>query len=183
MKNTLSLIISLLITITSFAQQKDTLSNVIRLKLPSTNENLTKESLKTYIKSHYKYSRIPSDSKNLYKIGNVLLSFKDLSFVPQFENQKKPTLNAIKDDMSSLWTTSKYNKGIVVDESKIITVNRVQYAVINLHQDDEGLIQVYSDYDKKNRYISMTLQFKKNEEQKATQLLNDILKDITFKNR
>jgi len=182
MKNISSVVVSLLITITCFAQQVDTLSSVIHLKLPSITEKMTKGNLKIYIQGHYKHSRILSDSKNLYRIDDMLLSFRDLSFVPQFENQQRPTLNAIKDDMSSLWATSKHNKAIIVDESKIITINRVQYAVINIHEDDEGLIQVYSDYDKKNRYISMTLQFKKNEEQKATQFVTDILKSITFKN-
>jgi hypothetical protein len=174
MKNIICIIIGLALSFTCIAQQ-DTLSKVISIHLPNGTEKLDKEKFKSHMKNNYNHVRIIEANKNIYKIGDMLLTFQDL----HASSTGKLTLEDTKRQMVSIMR--KFDKTATIDEDSIETVNNIHFLIIKSHEDKEGHFLVYSDYNN-DKYVSIILQFKMAEENEATKTLDEILKGIRFKN-
>jgi len=172
MKKILFLIAGLFLSLYAVGQVPS--SNVVIATMPKGATKLTRDHLLNIVHNDYKRSSIPLDKENTYQLDGVLISFWDLSVNPEF----KKSLKASQSEMLEYLGRNKEN---VVNYSKIISVNNIQYLVCEYQNNDEVYLWFKSDYNKKNKDINGVVQFKKPDEEKAHKALNDFLSTVHFK--
>jgi len=69
----------------------------------------------------------------------------------------------------------------IIDYSKIIAVNNIQFLICQYEKDGEAFLWFKSDYDRDNKNISGVIQFKKPDEDKAQKALQTFLGSVHFK--
>jgi len=149
-------------------------SDVVDASMPNGAKLMTKEQVIDYTKRNYKRSEISPERKNIYQLDGLIISFWDLSVNPGF----KKSLQASRAEMQELFS---WNKEIVVNLSKIITVNNIQYLVYEYQKNDEAFLRFQSEFNKNDKNICGIIQFKKGDEDKAQAALQTFLGSVHFK--
>ncbi len=149
-------------------------SDVVNITIPKKAAKLTKEKLVTYTNSNYKRSQVPIDKENIYQIDGLIVSFWD---VPASESNKRD-LPVIQSEILGIL---KRNNENVINYSKIITVNNIQFLVFEYQKGDEVFLRFISEL-KNHKNLNGIIQFKKPDEDKAQEALKDLLGGMHFKN-
>jgi hypothetical protein len=142
--------------------------------MPKGAVKLSRDQVKSFLGKDDQYGNIPFDRENYYKLDGMIISFRDLNFSRDFT---KP-LKATEAEMLEGLRLVKEN---VLDYSKIITVNGIQFLVYQYENGDNLFLRFRSDYDKDNRNIVGVIQFKKPDEEKAQKALQTFLSTVHFK--
>ena len=173
MKKIFSLIAGLLFSLSVLGQPLPT-SEVVNAAMPKGSRLLTKEQLISYINNNFKISQVPTDKVNLYLLDGLIISFWDLSVNPE----SKRTL---QDSQSEVLEYVGRNKENVINYSKIVAFNNIQFLLFEYQKQDEVYLWFKSDYNKNNKDINGVIQFKKPYEAKAQAALQTFLGSVHFK--
>jgi hypothetical protein len=155
--------------------QKNVLKSNAIVIIPQNAQKLSSTQLSDYVKTNFKDYKppIPLNSEHAYKINNVFLSYWDVN--ESSEQFKKP-LKAVQ---SEALEGMSWNKAYVVNSSKIITVNNIQFLIINYQRGNDAFIKFDSEY-KNLTCLNGIIQFTKGNETEANQVLNDFLKTVNI---
>jgi hypothetical protein len=154
--------------------QQPTSSEVVNAVMPKGATKLTGEQLSNYVCKNYIRPGIPLDKENTYQLDGLLISFWDLSVKPEFKK-------SLQDSQSEILAILKRNDENVINYSKIIAVNNIQFLVYEYQKSDEVYLWFRSDFNKNNENIIGTIQFKKPDEDKAQKALQTFLQTVHFK--
>ena len=113
--------------------------------------------------------------EHVYKRDNLLIYYWNCSNPSNF---RKLSLEKKQKQMSSF---NDVITNIIIDSSKIITVNNIRFFILESHLEENWSIQFISDYDKNDRYINGLIEFKKTDETKAVQYLQELLQNMHLK--
>jgi hypothetical protein len=174
MKKILILLVCLLQCLVALCQKNVLKSNAIVI-IPQNAQKLSSTQLSDYVKTNFKDFKppIPMNSEHAYKINNVLLSYWDVN--ESSEQFKKP-LKAVQSEGLSLFNLTK---AYTVNSSKIITVNNIQFSIINFQHGNDAFIKFDSEY-KNLTCLNGIVQFTKGNETEANKVLNDFLKTVNI---
>jgi hypothetical protein len=163
----------LFLSIFVFAQENPN-STVVTARMPKGSVKLGKKELSKFLHENFKKSGVPLDKENTYQLDGIIISFWDLSVNPE----SKKSLKATQSEMLSVL---KLNNDNVINYSKIISVNNIQYLVYEYQKDDEVYIWFRSDFNKDNKNINGTIQCKDQDKDKAHEVLKTFLESVHFK--
>lgn len=174
MKKIVFLIIGMIISFTVKGQQ-DPESDVVSVKMPSGAKSITKTQLLEFTRSKYKnhVTMVPPEKKNIYLLDGILISFWDIGVNPEFKKSLESTQQEILGMYKRFGDTVLY--------SKIVTINTARFLIYNYHVKDSYAIRFQSDFNKNNKNICGIIQFRKEDEAKAQQALQDFLNTVQFK--
>lgn len=171
MKKLTLIIINLCISIYVFGQTTD----IMTIVLPTGSEKLTEQQYDTFLNTHFSSKVIHHYTNNVYKNGDIIFSYDNLSVQPLF----KRSLEAAQIEFTSL--NKNMGKKVIID-SKIATYNNIRFCIIEYYRDNDYTIQFFSDYDNKLRFINGQVLFNKKDQTGAHQYLESILQNVHFTN-
>jgi hypothetical protein len=178
-KKLVFLITSVIYSLTCLGQQIS-LNNEVKINLPNRTEKLTKDQVSSFAGKRFNHDKIALsniadfNTPHLYKVDNVLISFNTAS-----GSTEEGHLLKLKNGLDEM---SKKNKSY---SSNIKTVNNSKVLIIN---ETLGNVEYYNFYcfktinAKRVTAITGTLQFDKSDHDNASNILDDVLKGIKFKN-
>jgi hypothetical protein len=170
MKSNIFFILSLTIVAKAFSQTPK--SNIVNLSLPNQVFSLTRNQAASIIHTNFKRSSIPLNRDNYYQLGGLIISFWDVEENPGFET-------ALTDTQSGIIGMLKRNQD-TINFSKIIKINEMQFLVYEYQKDNEVHLWFQTEFHN-NKHFGGVIEFKKPDEEKAQQVLQELLQSIHFK--
>jgi hypothetical protein len=173
------IIIFLLYSLNTLGQNGE----VMQFILPKGTEKLNNPQLKSLIHNGFNEKTALGFHDHIYKKDGLIIYYQNLSQFPTHP-ERRHSLESNQKMMVALLSGNSELKGdvSVVDNSRIITVNNIRFAIIEYHNKDDRYIRVTSDYDKNGGMINGFIEYKKPDESEARQYLQDILQNMHFRN-
>jgi len=152
--------------------QSNIKSYVADISLPKEANKMTKEQTLSLINNRYKKTMMFRSYNNVYYIGNIIVYFEDM-----YNGDDELTLSRHKQ------STEGFNKryGSKIIESKIITVNNIQFFVFEYQEGDEINLTFTPDFKNKET-IYCEVKYKIEDEAKAQKIFNSLMSSFRYKN-
>jgi len=143
------------------------------LMAPEQSTKISIDDYKSFAKSRFTSDKgINKNSKNIYKVGNIVVAFWDLV---EDDSYKRTLIQVQKEGLSML------TKQQVVDESVIKTINNAKILIFKYHQGDEYSYRFYSE-TRRNISVSGLVHFKATDRAKAEIIFEKLISTIKLKN-
>ena len=180
MKKATILVLAIMYSLASMGQQR-ILSDVVNITLPKNSEKLTKEKLKSTDQpsAHINPRRVPVIDKNgkgdYFKVNGILMQLN-----AGYANNSKDYLEdtqAVFKEMAGLSGSLPPNY-----HSQIKNINN--FKVLIIYKDESENVGSYSFFSVNNSKTSALngiMEFNKSQKDKATAILDEMLKSVTFK--
>jgi hypothetical protein len=148
-------------------------SDVVNVILPHGTSVIEKGNIERTVHTNFKRTSIPFDKENYFQSDGLIISFWDDKVNPEF-NRK------LDDIQPGILAVLKYNHD-QVNFSKIITVNGMRFLIYEYEKDNEVDLRFQSEFDKNNRDVLGVIQFKKPNEERGQQYLQQLLQNMYHK--
>jgi len=172
MKNIIFLMLCLFLSIKVLGQTPK--SDVVSVSVPNGAISLTRDQLSKVVRVNFKRSGIPLDVQNYFQLDGLIISFWDYETGVGPESQR--SLEEIKLGILGIM---RYTPD-TVNFSKIITVNNIQFLVYEYQRKNEVYLRFQTGY-RNYKSFGGIIQFKKPDEEKAQNALQNLLQSIHFK--
>jgi hypothetical protein len=177
MKKLQLIILCLLYSIGAIGQQTMPVDHeVMQLKLPKATQKLNEQQLMGLSHNGFSEKTISYFHDHIYKKDGLLIYYLNSSVSPKLKK-------SMENNQKMMVSLTNQESGSIVDNSKIITINNIRFSIIEYHNKDNWYLWFTSDYDKDLKFINGFIEYKKPDEAKAKQYLQDLLKDMHFKNQ
>lgn len=172
----------MLFSLHTIGQQTRTTDEVMQLTLPKGTAKLNEDQFKDFRKK-FNGTMLSQYHDHIFKKDNLLVYYLNLSQFPTHP-ERRHSLESNQKMMVALLSGKSELKGdvSVVDNSRIIVVNNIHFAIIEYHNKDDRYIRFTSDYDKNGGSINGFIEYRKPDEVEAKKYLNDLLQSMHFNN-
>jgi hypothetical protein len=160
---------SLIYSLHAFCQQP-----VIDTAVTNGMEQLSAQSFTSISRQQFDNVSLTGIGYSYYRKGNMLFYYRN-SKGSQFD---KFTL----EENMNQFKKSHEDAGSIVTRSEIITVNGVRFLVIDFTSKSDRYLSFRSDYATNDKFTYGYIQYKSQDENKAQQLLNNVLQHIHLNN-
>lgn len=172
-KNVKTYLFIALTCLVGFMQQEEPLSKVANIELPQKSQRISQKDVTDFKSKRFKSDNPMSKLGHVYRVDGIIFGFKDYT-------SAKDDFTALEDKKNE-WLGVMNEVGLKsnVTRAEIIKVNNTRFLICTSLKDGE-YYSVFTSDKKGRKGISGSLQYVESDKVKADNILNEILKRLSF---